>query len=215
MAEEQQGVQEPEMPTKKPKKSGGGGFSTPVWIGIIAGGLVVNIVLIIFAIKLFVVQPVAPASENGSKEHTENVDKGNNSHDGTHEADSEEDLDKLEEENVLNGDENVQFKETGRITTNPKNSTSFVILNLGLEYRERHSEEDSDGGGHGAAAPAGPDPVMARVKGVINNTIGSMTVEELQDRETLRTKLKEEIKKVYKKHHIYLRDVILVEFLIQ
>ncbi len=213
MAEEQQqGVQEPEMPTKKPKKSGGG-LSTPVWIGIIAGGLIVNVVVIILAIKFFVVQPLPTESEAGSKEHTEKVDKEHSSHDEN--SDSEESVDDLEEENVLHGDENVQFKETGRITTNPKGSTSFVILNLGLEYREKHSEEDEGGGGHGGGGDAGPDPVMARVKGVINSTIGSLSIEELQDREALRLKLKEEIRKVYKKHKIYLRDVVLVEFLIQ
>lgn len=211
MAEEQQqGVQEPEMPKKKPKKSGGG-LSTPVWIAIIAGALIINIVTIILGIKFVVGDSTSAESEAGSKEHTEKVDKEHTDH--SEESDEEKTYDELEEENVLHGDENVQFIETGRITTNPKGSTSFVILNLGLEYREKHSEEGG-GGGHGGG-DGGPDPVMARVKGVINSTIGSFTVEELQDREALRVKLRDEIRKVYKKHKIYLRDVVLVEFLIQ
>ncbi len=209
MAEEQQqGTQEPEMPTKKPKKSGGG-LSTPVWIGIIAGALILNVATIILGIKWVVGDSATADSEAGGKEHTEKVDK---EHTGDGEFDEDQEYDDLEEENVLHGDENLKFKETGRITTNPKGSTSFVILNLGLEYRERKTEEG--GGGHGGA-DGGPDPVMARVKGVINSTVGSLTVEELQDREALRTKLRDEIRKVYKKHKIYLRDVLLIEFLIQ
>jgi hypothetical protein len=214
MAEEQQGVQEPEMPTKKPKKSGGG-LSTPMWIGVIAGGLILNTVIIILAIRVFVEQPTAAVPQEGGKEHTEKVDNKHKSSDEHAEEGDEESVDDLEEENVLHGDDNVEFMETGRITTNPKGSTSFVILNLGLEYRKKHTEGEEGGGGHGGGAPAGPDPVMARVKGVINNTIGSMTVEQLQDREALRTKLRDDIRVVYKKHKIYLRDVVLVEFLIQ
>jgi hypothetical protein len=113
-------------------------------------------------------------------------------------------------------DNDSKYMETGRITTNPRASTQFVVVNLGLSYRTGVGAED-------AAKKAGTESedqkrrFEALIRNAINNQIGDMTVGELQQirRDSLTSIFKERLVPVFINNRIFLRDVILVEYIIQ
>ena len=105
--------------------------------------------------------------------------------------------------------------ETGRIITNPKLSEKFAVINLGLSYREKVGEEESSE--ESADAPDAKALKMeAQIKSILNNMIGSMTEEEIQhQRQNLSTIVKEKLTPLFKKNKMFLREVLIVEFIIQ
>jgi hypothetical protein len=197
MAKEQ--VEEKQEPQKSKLISSG--MKLPVIIGIVAGVLIINTVIIIFVFKLFVAPSFTPHSEDAVKGKTELENKEKAKHNG---------LKIGEEGEYLQGEENLHFTESGRITTNPKNSENFIVLNLGLEYRFKTLESKPKEG-------EGLSPKMlAQVKGAVNRIIGGLSIDELHaKRDSLTIIFIKEMKPTFKANQMFLKNVILQEFIIQ
>ena len=165
----------------------------PIIIGIVAGVLVVQAVIIVVVMNMFF-----------STSHTSIQEDKNMSSDVKKEM-------KNEKEDEDSDEENIQFIETGRITTNAKASEKFVVVNLGLEFSTKEPLESGEDGENQLS------PILnAKIKGAVNQIIGSLTVEEIHtSRDTLPEIFRAELLKIFKKKDIRLKDVIIQEFIIQ
>ncbi len=191
MADEQK--QAPEKPAKK-----SGGMPMPMMIGIGAGVIIVNIIIVVLVIKFLF--PSSPEDENMDKAKQE-------------QKKDDFDFSEDEESDFFLDEESVKYFETGRIMTNPKDAAEYLaIVDLGLEYRVTEDypmeklKED------------GPlmQKIMARIRGVVTQTLGSKTVPELHnERVLLAEHFLKELRPVFKDQKIFLREVIVKEFLIQ
>jgi len=137
---------------------------------------------------------------------------------------------KMEEEDFYMGEEGIEYAETSRLLNNPKNSSEVVVCQLGFEYRifkehvegEEAAEEEGEGEGEGKEAVK-PDhfftqnpKISAKVKATVNDMFSRMTIEEIQTaRSELSDKLFEEFKPIFKKEKLWLKKVIVIEFLVQ
>lgn len=109
----------------------------------------------------------------------------------------------------------MKFVETGRITTNPLNSDQFIVVNLALRFSARDKKilEKLTGGGEGGGLPT---EIMAPIRSKINQVLGSLTVEQLQQRRNiLASELKDSLKAIFATHELILNEVYLQEFIIQ
>lgn len=181
-----------ESPSTEKKK----GLSLPILIAIIAGSVVILFVAIIFVIRIMMSNLEESIISSSGKPPAEKV---------VEKEKKPESLDKFE------------YLETGRITTNPLQSTQFVVVNLGVFYKPEKSgdsEEDSE--------EVKVDPAVkvsrlnALIKHSVNSQIGDMDVMALQiPRDSLMTVFREKLKPSFKNEGFVLRDVILLEFIIQ
>jgi flagellar basal body-associated protein FliL len=207
-------VQEPVKPKKKSE------LSLVTLIGII-GGSVVLLFVLLFAGFWFAVRPLllpqAPQNPQEVAKDAHGADaekeKAKDAHGETKEG---------EEEEFNAHDPLAKFLVTGEIVTNAKNSSQFVIIDLGIFSLYKNEEEKGKaegGGGHGGGStdPSAMKPEMAsRVKGIVNRILGSMTVDELQmKRDSLPVYFKKELKPIFKESSLKLKDVTLQKFLIQ
>lgn len=203
---EENQAQEPQPFTKEKKA----GLALPVVIGIIVGTILLVLLAVRFLILPYLVENINPeiqkikakqfAAENSKEEHKGDMNL------------SPEFLEK-----------NTKTMGTGRITTNPKNSTQFVVIDLATMYVPKDEDalkELSKEGGkeskEGGGVPPAFTNTMIQLKGLINRVLGSMTVEELQSRrDSLPSMFKKEFKHLFMEKKCYVRDVIIQEFLIQ
>ncbi len=191
------GLQEPELPVKKKKE----GMSMPMMIGIGLGALVLNIVVIVVLFK-FVLNP-----NSGAKD--EKKGKGGHSKVSEEEGSSEAND---EEKEFFAVEKERKFLELGRITTNPKASNKFLVVNIGCIYKtgkdfEKENEKpESDY----------MKKLISKTKSVIINEIGSMSVEDIQaKRPNLESIFRDRLKPIFKDKQIFLREVIINEFILQ
>lgn len=193
--EEKQEMQEP----AKPKKSGGG-MKPIVMIGVGAGVLLVNAVIILLIFNFF----IAPSLNQGHS------DEGGDTH--KKEKVKKSGGDESEEDKFLTDEKEMHFWETGRISTNLHASTKLLTMNLGLEYRKKVDEDEEEEGAEGGDFP----PVLVvKMKSLINGTIGSYTYEEINaSRDSLNVIFKNKMKPLLKKNKMYLREVYIQEFII-
>lgn len=173
---------------QKPKK--GGGMSMPVMAGVIAGVIIVNAIIIVIVFKLFISPSISSGGE-AKKGKTEQA------------AEEKKKKDESEGKETL-------FAESGRITTNPKNSEKFVVINLGIEY---YMSEDAPA----AEGEKGlPPKILAYVKGSVNQTIGSMSAEDVHmKRDSLASIFQKILTPTLKKEKMNLKNIIMQEFIIQ
>jgi len=218
MAEEE--VQQPEKPAKKKKSSGG--LSLPMMIVIGAGTLIVLVGVSLFAINYMVnniIDKKLGSVSDTTKTHS-HEDEANKKL-KEHKKELDKTFKELEEEEYFETEEGVSYMETDRIVTNPKFSTRFAVIRLGLSYREKVAEGEGEAeGGHEEAKEGEVDhkaqKYQAQIKSIINDMIGTMTEEEIQQqRQNLPIIIKEKLTPVFKKQKKYLRDVLIVEFIIQ
>jgi hypothetical protein len=216
MAEEEE-IQQPEKPTKKKKSSGG--LSLPIMIAIGAGTLIVLVGASLFAINYMVNniidKKLGAVQADSTQTHTKEDEHAKKEKEKSKEID--ETYKELEEEEYFETEEGVEYMETDRIVTNPKFSTRFAVLKLGLSYRIKVNDEEEE---KEEEEVEGEDPkvmkMQAQIRNIINNMIGSMTEEELQqNRQNLQIIVKEKLTPIFKKHKMFLRDVLIVEFIIQ
>jgi len=195
---EAQETPEVEKPKKKKKSDK---MSMPAIIGIIAGVILLQVVLIMVVVQVFF-------STGESEEKSENA--GNSEVVDTEEAEpAEEDG---EERDFFTDDSNKLYLETGKIVTNPKLSSKYVAVNVGLIYIPKESVEAED------LAESSPMmmKLLAEVKSKIIMTIGSMLPEELQENRDLMPEIfREELKPIFKEKDIYLREVLISEYIMQ
>jgi flagellar basal body-associated protein FliL len=183
MAKEIEENQEAPSPKATSKK-----MKLLVLIGIIGGVVVLQAIIIVLFIYFFITPTISSDGEGGKSVQTKKHNTG-------------------DEERTEDKDANLKFVETGRITTNPKMSTKFVVINLGLEFKAKE-----EGSGEENLSPK----MMAKIKGVVNQVLGSYLVEELHaKRDSIGIILKNDLKITFNEENYLLKDVILQEFLIQ
>lgn len=207
-----------EPATSKKEKSG-----LPVPIFGLVGFVVVLIVLVvnlfmILAIKSEV-KSISEAILTGNlpiKEATQENAKKEKS------IEEDED-DPLDNVGKYVADENANYFETGRITTNPRMSSSFVVINLGVFFKEKEKKDAAAGQGNKEAKSnetAGFSPFGRKFDGmlrnIVNSQIGSMSLEELQiPRDSMSKLFKERLRPLFRQQDAQLKDVAIVEFIIQ
>jgi len=207
MAEEkQQGEEVVQEPLKKEKKSLG--VSLPLMIGAAAGILVIIVLGVIlgvfFASKFMGVQH---AGGEGEKGKTEKTAKSNIA-----EEDEGDYLSKLKD---------IAIMETGRITTNPKGSSSvFVVVNFGFEFKkmDNDNKELKTLVNEGAVNMEHPviKKMMARIRSTLNKMIASYTKEELlEKRHEIPELVKKELRPIFRDYELLLVNVTIQEFIIQ
>lgn len=209
-------LQEPEKSEQKKKKPGEKqGMSLPVVIMLILAVVIVQAVLFILIYK-FVLVPNAEEEGVDPKSKTEEVDPN----DPMGEMKDMTDIDSQEQE-FLAGEEDRDFFETERITTNPKNSTKYVVLKLSFEYRahptliENLPDEDK---ANDKLKKDGPymTKIIAKTKSIVIDEIGNLTETEIQsDRPKLMENIESKLKELFWKKKIFLREVNTTEFIVQ
>jgi flagellar basal body-associated protein FliL len=208
--------QEKQIPEKPKKKSGG--MSMPMLLGVIGAIVIFQAVLIFLLFKYFIApQPTPAEGEHAKTEQTE--------HDGDDE-DKPKAKDWKYDEFTLD-EKLVQLYETGRITTNPKNSDKFVIINLAILYivkdqetlEEIKAEKAAEGGGgegEGEDNSLFSHKQRIRIKGTINNILGSYSDEQLfAQRDSLPSIFKRGLAGIIDDHRMKVKEVIVQEFIIQ
>lgn len=182
--------QEPELQKKKE-----GGMKLPVLIALILGILIVNAVLIVVLFNMM----VAPNLKSDGGEETKKA-----------KVEHKEDEGGTGEESKTPS----EFIASGRITTNPRGSDRFVVVDLAFEFTKKEGAEEgeSHGGEKGGFSPK----MLALIKGSVNKSIGMMTVEDIQaSRDTLDKIFFTSMKPIFKKDHKTLKQVIIQEFILQ
>jgi flagellar basal body-associated protein FliL len=204
----------------KPKKIGGELSFVKILIII---GVTVTLIFVMFIITwIFVVQP--GLNPHAAVSDSTQVDDAHGEDSHGKKSNSLDEDKMTEEEKFLADEEHGLFETTGRITTNPKGSTKFVVVDLGLEFVvKKHLDEDGEeieeeAPLHGGDGTSLFEPkALARIKGGVTSMIGSMPLQELQtiERDTLKVMFFTRLKPILKKEEMFLRNVILQEFIIQ
>lgn len=211
MAEEKEAPAAKQAPVK-PKKRGGGEVKMPILIGTVIG-TVILMAAIFYAVFWFGIKPYMSPDEAAEGDKAGDTLKV--------EVDETADLENMDdpEQEFLHGEVGIHFIRSGRITTNPKATTQIVLLDLGMEFRAKAEDERFPEGEKVDNLETKPEfsRMLASVKGKINSMLGSYTVEDLYklNRDTLTEKFRTSLKPIFKKEKLYLRDIILMEFLIQ
>jgi hypothetical protein len=212
MSEEE--TQQPEKPKKKKA-----GLSMPILIGIIAGIVLLLIVGVVFFMKIFFIDPLKHDVANGGNQKEELANSEEAKKKAAEKLDEE--FEKLVAEGLA---ENVEEKliQTGRIITNPRGSTSYVVLDLALIYKfkklegEPKKEEKKEGEGAKGEGSQEEQIMNISIKSIVSSTLGGMTIPELQDRrDSLESVFHEKLKPVFKKEKKILTEVKISEFIIQ
>lgn len=186
--------EEKNIETASPKKKG---LSLPIIIAVIAGGVILLVVAIVFVISIMMNNMKESIIQStGNEVSTEKK---------VEEKPKDESLDKYE------------YLETGRITTNPSGSTQFVVVNLGIFYAPIKAKSEESESEEGKIDPeAKTKRLNALIKHQINSQIGDMDIYSLQiSRDSLMMKFKHRLEPSFKMEGLKLRDVILVEFIVQ
>ena len=202
MAEEESRKQEKQEPEKPKKESSNKILNAPLplIIGVGVGAIVLILVAVIFgyfiATRLFPSQPTSAQvqtteSKANEKSATVNLQK-------------------------------TIFLETGRITTNPRDgATTFVVVNLGLEFMKKNEDDKALEGLTDAGGKIKPDEVivqklLARIKSSVNGFIASYNLQELQaQRPQLEEQFKTNLQPIFDEYGLRLVKVGLIEFIIQ
>ena len=173
---------------------------------IIIGGTVVLMFVLFLVGYLMIIKPDL-AKLNSVENTADNKGKPGNV---TQEASKGEAVSGLDKE------ENERFISTGRITTNPKMSSQFVIADIALDFFVNDEQGKLIKKEKTEESPELHKP-LAEVKGEITSILGSYTVEELQTmrRDSLQILLKNRLKNVFQKNKMMLKEAILQEFIIQ
>ena len=192
--------QEKKTEEKPPKKPGEMNLMKML---IMVGGTVVVLFILLIVVYMLIIKPdLEKMSVNG-----EGKDK-------TEEMKQEKDGDFNPEE--IKKEENERFLSTGRITTNPKMSTQFIVVDLGLDFYVNEEQMKEIKKEKPEESPMMLKP-LSSVKGEVNNMLGSYTVEELQSisRDTLQSMINAKLVKVFLANKMVLKEAILQEFIIQ
>lgn len=215
---ENQDLQEPEKVDAKKKKAGEKtGFSLPVVIFIILGVVVVQAVIFILIYKFVLTEPSTEGADTATTEQTSETG------DIMGEMGEMPDMSDInvQEQEFLVGEEDRDFYETERITTNPLNSTKYVVMKLSLEYRVHPSLIEALPASDVSNEKIKTDgaymtKIIAKTKSIVIQEVGSMSESEIQgNREKLVDNITTKLKELYWKKKIFLREVNITEFIMQ
>ncbi len=198
-----EGKEEKQKP-EKPKKSRDAGVSLPVLLGIIGGVLVIFMAFIYFLVLPYLVEGLGGDNTASAGANSEEVADSEGKNDGEN-PENEELSEFMADESMMH------FVQTGRITTNPKQSSNFAVIDLGLEFISKE-EIESHGEGGNIFSPK----MNAKIKSTVTSVIGSYSDDWLlANRDSLSVILFDKLKPEFKDNDMLLKDVILQEFIIQ
>lgn len=187
--------------TPEPTKPQSAGLGLVPILGIVFGSLL----LLIIATR-FLFLPYIVDSLGGGEKKKEVVKKDQSN--------------KLEEGPYSGIDKKlIKYVESGRITTNPFNSSDqFVVVNLGFKFyatkEETLKEIFGEKGGEGP--PTFPPEFMGKIRSKVNQILGAMTVFELQEKRLeISNIFKDSLKTIFSANNLVLGEVFLQEFIIQ
>jgi hypothetical protein len=210
--------EEKHVPVKPKKRSGGGGeINMFMLIGTIAGTVVLMVVIMSAAFYFFILPQLQGGHGGNDSASLANEKIKERKMEAGKEKSA---ISELEEEDIIMGDKGVHMLETGKIITNPKNSTKFAVLNLSMEYRVSEKDERFAGGGEGGDIKE-DNPIvkklMAGIKNELYSVVGSLTVEDFyaMGSDSLRGLIKKDLKPIFLKNKLFLREVLITEYLIQ
>lgn len=205
---EEKDGQEPVKPETEEKVKNSAGLKLPFVLGIIAGVLVILILAVRFLFLPYIVGSLTSEATAGESK-TEGNSKseiGNNP--------LKEELDVFKANEKLS-----EFFQTGRITTNPKGSTQFVVADFGIIFFPKDEESLKElypEGKKEESSSALPPSLSSRVRGIINSILGSMTAEELQiKRDSIPEYVMTNLKPFFREKKLFIKEIILQEFIIQ
>ncbi len=205
---EEKDGQEPVKPESEEKEKKAGGLKLPFVLGIIAGVLLILILAVRFLFLPYIVGSL-----------TSEATAGQSPIEG--ESKSEQSNSPIKEEiEIFKANEKLsEFFQTGRITTNPRQSTQFVVADFGIIFFPKDEESLKElypGGKKEEGSSALPPTLSSRVRGIINSVLGSMSVEELQvKRDSIPEYVMANLKPFFKEKKLFIKEVILQEFIIQ
>lgn len=206
-------LQEPEKSeSKKKKPSEKQGMSLPVVIMIILAVVIVQAVLFILIYKFVLETPDGSTEEGDKTEKVEEVDPMA--------MPEMSELDAQEQEFIA-GEEDRDYFETERITTNPLNSTKYVVIKLYLEYRAHPSLIENLPDADKADDKVKKDgpymtKIVANTKAIVIDEIGKMTESDiLSNKDQLKENISKALKELFYKKKIFLREVNITEFIVQ
>ena len=205
--EENEELQEPE----KKKKKKGSSLSMPMIGVILFGVIVLNILLIIAVLKIYLPEGNLEADDNDKK--TEKVEKSNKK--DTEKDDGDYSLSELDEEELefLEKEAKRKYLETDDITTNPKGSSAFVIIQLGIKFVANDELEDK------LLSPESDymKKLMGNTRATIIKEIGLHTADELllEGRADLPEIFRKKLKPLFKEKKLFLREITITKFMVQ
>lgn len=207
--DENEELQEPE----KKKKKKGSSLSIPMIVAIVFGVIVINIMLVIAVIKIWMPDATATVPTDGDK--TEMVKKDNDKSSEEGDEDDGYTLSELDEEELefLEKESKRKYMETEDITTNPKASSAFVIIQLGIKFV---ANEELDPKLLSAESDY-MKKLMGNTRAMIIKEIGQHTADELLEngRAVLPDIFKKSLKPLFKEKKLFLREITITKFMVQ
>lgn len=198
MADEltQPDAQAPEKP-KKPKKD----TDTKKYVmwGLIGGGfLIINTLLVVIVLRF--VFPSQDSAENG--EEKTKIEKPKDEFEGWDD----------EEADFFASEADKRLMKIEKIVTNPKSSSKYVVISFAMYYRQ-HTTLELEVGNPDSPLVA---KLNAKVKSAIITEIASHSESELENKRLeFNAMFKDRLAPVFKEYKLFLREVIITEFLIQ
>jgi len=187
-------------------------MSLPVVIMIILAVVIVQAVLFVLIYKFVLETPDGSTDEGEKTEKVEEVDPMA--------MPEMSELD-AQEQQFIAGEEDRDYFETERITTNPLNSTKYVVIKLYLEYRAHPSLIENLPDADIAEEKVKKDgpymtKIIANTKAIVIDEIGKMTESDiLSNKDQLKENISKALKELFYKKKIFLREVNITEFIVQ
>lgn len=200
--------QVPEKPKKKPSDI------KIVPLVLIIGGTVLFMILVIFSLYWFFIRPDIVRGHGGDSASAE-VKKEMTKED-EEKAKLQAEMNKLAEMDAIGNMEGVKFAQTPDIITNTNPPDWFVVVQLGVEYREPEGSESKSEGEGKAAAPTLPPKLLSEVSSFVTNTLGSMSIDALnQKRDSLPGLFTTGLKPIFIQNKIFLRKITVPKYITQ
>lgn len=211
--DETQDTQVPEKPTAPKKEKAKSGMNPIVMAGIIAGIVVATVTLVFIGFSIFIMPSLNQGNSGVSQDSIASDGKGTQEQELSPKSKLDYDI------NFLTDDEKAKviFESTGRITTNPKNAPSkFVVIDLGLSFLPKEEKDLQELKGDKSNSKLWK-MIMAETRHSVNNSIRSLTTEELEATPTdsLVNIFSKEIEPIFSSKKILLTKVLIQEFIIQ
>lgn len=209
MAKEIKEAEEKQEPVKPPKKSSGD-ISIVTIVGVI-GGAVVIMFLLLVVFFMFFVKPYLGGGHSKDTAKTEQTEE---------KKEAKMPDNEITEEFGIKNKEFMRFAATEKIVTNPKGSSSqFVVIRIGVEYIQYNKEGKPEPPAAAATekgVPTFEGSMKAKIEGQVLAFMGSYTIDEFQaKRDSLPALFKMRLKDTFKEDMMKIKDVVIMEFLIQ
>ncbi len=206
---EQTTSEEVQVPEKPKKKYSDLGMKSII---LIMGGTLIVVILIIFALYWFLIRPDILASNNNNNSGNKEIIKKE------YVLDEEtikfnEELGKIKHEAKNGTLKDLSFYQTQDIITNTNPPDWYVVLQIGIEFKNIISAEE--GGGHGAATEFSPK-LNSEISSVVTKYCGNRNIELIiNERSNLDSVLYKELYPIFLKDKIYLHKISIPKFVTQ